>query len=191
MKKKLKVYGVVASSAALPEKLRKGVRQTRCVVAATSKTVAGELFGLGPGETRGGHGPCETGNPIELEAALSRPGVVFACDLDARSKPFVVAITYPRPKAKATRAKTTSTAGFFDEAEDRRWAREARELRKGVMSKKSGPVSGWSWETSDGDVLDGAHADARDAGEHCPCWDDGKLCCDCGAEKDTSCSGRK
>ena len=59
----------------------------RCIVAAKSKTTAARLFGvsLHQMENYGG----ETGNGLEIETALSKPGVVFVAPLLKPNPVFV------------------------------------------------------------------------------------------------------
>lgn len=86
---RLKVYGIrLRAPRSWPIKpAENGDRQVRVVVAATSKGAAYGLIreaGVGPGMSLTYYRTeaCETGNDVELAAALSRPGVVFHATSD-------------------------------------------------------------------------------------------------------------
>lgn len=91
-KRKLKVYGwqAHARSAALHKAL--GLpphdRQIRLFVAAPSQAAVGRAVGESP---RRLFNLATTGNEVELETAMARPGVVFASpSLRRRGDPIVV-----------------------------------------------------------------------------------------------------
>lgn len=63
----------------------RGHRQMRAVVACTSQKAAAAVTGQTLGEIRTYW--CETGNAVEVELALSQPGVIFVGSLNsARTK---------------------------------------------------------------------------------------------------------
>lgn len=68
---RIKVYGGLGCRV-------RGVKNPRMIVAATSRKKVDELTGIGFTFIRDYW--CETGNDVELEVALERPGVVFYRD---------------------------------------------------------------------------------------------------------------
>lgn len=85
--RKLKVYGWTGIRQECPPAAN-GSRQTREVVATTSKKEAARLVDperswMRPSLSEIG----ETGNAEEIEMAMAEPGVVFWCPLDASYRP--------------------------------------------------------------------------------------------------------
>jgi hypothetical protein len=78
MPAKLKVFGhtgFVRPEEAKKLGLKDHARQARVVIAAPSKAAAARTLGIKMHYFNSY--VCETGNPTEVEAAMSRPGVVF------------------------------------------------------------------------------------------------------------------
>lgn len=107
MARELKVFGttVMASgdeAQALGLNYGNGNRQVRAIVAATTRVDAAKAFGMSVSQANGFMSA--TGNTVELETALAKPGQVFACRMDDHKKATFIEITrkeyvsYKRPK---------------------------------------------------------------------------------------------
>ncbi len=86
MPSKLKVYGYLTFRQECPV-APNGSKQTREIVAATSKKAVKLLIGDKAPLSE----ITETGNAVEIAAAMSRPGTIFWTPVDSRFKAYEAA----------------------------------------------------------------------------------------------------